>query len=118
MPEIEGGMHYIDYLFKVGPVSSESAISWQELGAWLDRAGPPLEPWECELLIDLSKEYFRSMHDSKPVSAIPPWPRARKMWKYVCDQRNMPILQQALDEPLEKKDSNVNRKRRRNPPSG
>jgi len=118
MPEIDGGMHYIDYLFEVGPVSKESAISWAEIDSWMKCAGPDLEPWQVKLLIQLSKDYFGEMHAAKDINALAPWPKGRKIWKYVCDQRNGRLLEQALDEPINKKESNVNRKRRRNPPSG
>lgn len=105
-PRLSGGMHLIEVLFKVGPVRGDGPLYEEHLEAWERRRGIELEPWEADLVLDLSRAYLTEMHDARDWAALPPWPPARNMWKYVRDQLNGPGMRAALKEPLKEKHGN------------
>lgn len=107
-PELEYGGHLIAIFRQIGPVKGDGPISEMDLESWERRRGVDLKPWQAELLVNMSKMYLGEMHSASSASAISPWPKARNMWKYVCDNRNV------------KKDKapDGDRQRRRNPTPG
>lgn len=73
MPDVSA--HYLlDELSRIGFVSSGisgmSAISWQDIAAYQSQNHNLLSPWDCEVLIDMSREYVRQ-YNSKSVE--PPY---------------------------------------------
>ena len=112
MPEVESGMYLIDVLFKIGPIRGEMPLVESDLEPWERRRHISLTPWQAELILDMSKAYMSEMYSAKSVSAIAPWPKARKMWKYVMDKKHE---KQKAEQPKEPHGSH---KRHRNPPTG
>lgn len=110
-PDVREGAYLIDILFKVGPIRGEGPIYEEHLQAWEARRGIELTPWQADLLMGLSQDYLTASHAARDWSALPAWPPARKMWKYVRDQLNGPGMRAALKEPVKEK-SHGNRKRR------
>lgn len=107
-PDLEYGMHLVLILFQIGPAKAEGPLEERDLESWERRRGIQLAPWQADLVVSMSRAYVGEMHAAKEPSAIAPWPKARNMWKYVCDNRNV------------KKDKapDGDRQRRRNPTPG
>lgn len=61
--------------------------------------------------MDMSKAYLAETYSAKDWNAIAPWEPARKMWKYVRDQKNGPGLRAALKESVKEQSPNGTRKR-------
>lgn len=112
MPEVDA-MYLVDVLFKVGPIKGEMPLTEGDLEPWERRRGIELAPWQAELLVDMSQAYLQNMHAGREMSALSPWPKAMKMWRYVMDKKH--AKQQAEQK---EKEPDGNRKRRRNPPPG
>lgn len=110
MPDIEAGMYLIDLLFKVGPVRGEMPLVESDLEPWERRRGVELAPWQADTVLDMSQAYLRQMHVAREPSALSPWPKARNMWKYVCDKKH----EQKQAEQKEK-EPHGSHKRHRNP---
>lgn len=110
-PDISGGQYLIEVLFTVGPVRGEGPLYEEHLQAWERRRGVELAPWEADLVLDLSRSYLTEMHAAREWNALPAWPPARKMWKYVRDQLNGAGMKAALKDPVKEK-PHGNRKRR------
>lgn len=115
-PVVVEGMYLVDILFKVGPVRGDGPIYEQDLQPWEQRRGIELQPWQADLLLGLSRDYLAEMHRARDWNALPPWPPARNMWKYVRDQLNGPGMREALKDPV--KEKHGNRQRRGNSPAG
>lgn len=110
MPEVDAGMYLIDVLFKVGPIRGEMPLSEADLEPWERRRGISLTPWQADLVLDMSKAYMSEMHTAKDISALAPWPKARRMWMHVTSKK-----QEKKSEPKEK-EPHGSHKRHRNPP--
>lgn len=110
-PKVPEGMYLLDVLFKVGPVRGDGPLYEEHLEPWERRRGIKLEPWQADLLLDLSRAYLTAMHDAREPNALPEWPPAVKMWKYVRDQLDTPGMKAALKDPVKDK-THGNRKRR------
>jgi hypothetical protein len=117
VPEVHAGMYLIDILFRVGPIRHETPLVEADLEPYERRRGIELEPWQADLLLDLSKAYFAEMHSAKNRDALCPWEFGRNIWTYVKDQQNAPALHAALEQPI-KESASGTRKRHRNPPTG
>lgn len=104
MPEPPAGMYLIDALFKIGPVQHEAPISWQDLESWERRRGIELAPWQADLLVEMSKAYLGEMYAARECHALPPWPDAVPMWRYVKDEAAVAAKQhqQAIDEAAQR----------------
>lgn len=111
MPDLTAGEYLLDILFYIGPVRGELPLSEDDFDSWERRRGIELEPWEAEQLVHLSRAYMNEMQEARSISALAPWPKAQKMWKYVTDQKH--AKQQAEQK---EKEPDGNRKRHRNPP--
>lgn len=65
IPVVSHGLHLIEHLFDAGPVQQSemgvAPLSSLELEAWKRGTSVPLEPWEFQLLRDLSKAYLSEM---------------------------------------------------------
>mgnify|MGYP006895663923 CR=1 FL=1 len=109
-PAVKGGEYLLDILFKVGPVRGEGPLYEEHLEAWERRRGIELHPWQADVLLEASQAYLSEMHAARDYNALPPWPPAVKMWKYVRDQLNGPGMRAALADPV--KEKHGNRKRR------
>lgn len=115
-PTLGAGLYLIDILFKIGPVEKEAPISAYTLDSWEKRRDIQLQPWEADLITDLSRAYLAEMYAARTLGAQPAWKPAVAMWRYVRDQIDTPRLREALNEKV--KDANGTRKRHRNPPAG
>lgn len=113
MPELEAGLYLVDVLFKVGPIRGEMPLLEADLEPWERRRGVELTPWQADMVLDMSKTYMSQMHAAREVSALSPWPKAHRMWKYVMDKKH----EQKQAEQKEKEPDGT-RKRHRNPPKG
>lgn len=91
-PEIEDGQDLINILFQVGPTKGEMPLCEGDLEPWERRRGIELAPWQADLVVDLSRAYMVESHSARDWGAIPAWPKARNMWKYVCDEKNAAAL--------------------------
>jgi hypothetical protein len=112
MPEVPGGEYLLAILWKVGPVKSEAPLTEQDLWYWEERRGIKLEPWQADTIVEMSRAYLAEMYSARNWNAIPPWPPARNMWKYVRDQRNTASLRAAMDDQVKEQGPHGNRKRR------
>ena len=111
MPDLIAGEYLLDILFYLGPVRGEMPLSEDDFDSWERRRGIELEPWEAEQLVHLSKTYMHEMHDARNISALAPWPKARKMWKYVMDQKH---TKEQAERKEKEHQPDGNRKRHRN----
>lgn len=107
-PAVPEGQYLIDILFAVGPIRNEGPIHEEHLQPWEARRGIELHPWQADLLLEMSRAYLAEMHRAREWNALPPWPPARNMWKYVRDQINGPGMKAALKEKV--KGTHGNRK--------
>lgn len=117
-PDVELGQYLIEILFQVGPTKGEMPLCEGDLEPWERRRGIELAPWQADLLVDLSRAYMAESHAARDWGAIPAWPKARNMWKYVCDQKNGAGLRASLKENIKEQPRDGSGKRRRNPPPG
>lgn len=111
MPDLTAGEYLLDILFYIGPVRGELPLSEDDFDSWERRRGIELEPWEAEQLVQLSRAYMSEMQSARSISALAPWPKAQKMWKYVMDQKHAKEQAERKDKEQE---PNGNRKRHRN----
>lgn len=102
-PHVPEGLYLIEILFKVGPTRGDGPLYEEHLQPWEQRRGIQLEPWQADLLLELSQKYLVESHDARDWNALPPWPPAVKMWKYVRDQLNGPGLKASLKDPVKEK---------------
>lgn len=69
--------HITDRLVEMG--LSEAAgmgvvpLSWREIGAWCERTGIDLPPWESRLMRRLSADYVGESRRGENESCPPPW---------------------------------------------
>ena len=80
MPELPDpgcAAYLLAYLFEVGPASSTgmgpAPITHQELAAWCQVAGVPLQPWEARFLRALSREYVAEAMAAEDPMRPAPW---------------------------------------------
>jgi hypothetical protein len=99
-PDVAEAHYLVDILFKVGPVRSEGPVYEENLQAWETRRGIELQPWQADLILEMSQAYFSEMHAAREPNALAPWPPARSAWKYVRDQLDAAGMRAALKEPL------------------
>lgn len=109
-PHVPAGQYLLDILFQVGPVRGEGPVYEEHLQAWERRRDIELAPWEADMVLELSRAYLSEMHAARERNALPVWPPAVKMWKYVRDQLDTPSMKAALQDPV--KEKHGNRKRR------
>lgn len=102
-PHVPEGQYLLEILFKVGPIRGEGPVYEEHLQAWERRRGIELAPWQADLVLDLSQAYLVESHNARDYNALPPWPPARNMWKYVRDQLNGPGMRAALKDPVKDK---------------
>jgi hypothetical protein len=75
MPPLQGwGGYLLDVLFALGPVGNDEALKLENFEAWARTEGFEWEPWEAQLLLRLSREYYGEMHAATKWNADPPWP--------------------------------------------
>jgi len=48
-------------------------LPWSELKAWCDCTEHPVEPWEMQLLFDMSQQYVSHLHGSTEFNEPPLW---------------------------------------------
>lgn len=112
---MSGGEYLIALLFKLGPARSERPLDDLDLEAWERRRGIQLEPWQADLIVDMSKAYLSEMFAAREHSAVPPWKPAVGMWRYVQERKVIQAQEIAAEvEQVAKqmKEANGNRKRR------
>jgi hypothetical protein len=109
-PDIFGGAHLIEYFFDIGPWEGEHHITWKSIESWCNLSGIQLEPWQCRLMVILSKAYIQQSQESRDWTSLSPWVPARNVWKYVCDQKNSAALISTLSEKVKEIPRNGNRK--------
>lgn len=114
-PEVKDGQYLIDILFQLGPFRGDLPLSEADLEPWERRREIELLPWQAELIVDMSKAYLGEMHSSREWSALCPWPKGRKMWKYVMDKKHERSTAEKRDK---EKEPHGTGKRHRNPPAG
>ncbi|KAK1548909.1 hypothetical protein Q3G72_017525 [Acer saccharum] len=117
-PDLDAGAYLLEILFQIGPAFAEAPLTEGDLEPWERRRDVKLEPWEAECVISMSRAYLGESHTAREPSALPPWPGAVKMWRFVCDKINAPKLEENLAIPIKDKAPNGNRKRHRNPTPG
>lgn len=114
-PDLNGGGYLVEVLFQIGPAHGEAPLAERDLEPWERRRGIMLEPWEADALVGMSQSYLAESYSARTQSALPPWPGAVKMWRYVCDKINAPKLDENLATPVTDKGPHGTRKRHRNP---
>lgn len=112
LPPLNAGQYLVDVLFRVGPVDKEAPINEAALEVWERRRGIALSPWEADTLVDMSRAYLAEMYAARQWAAMPPYPPAVKMWKYVRDQLGGAGLRETLNDSI--KDAHGTGKRHRN----
>lgn len=88
MPVTHGGEHLLAYFFEMGPTTADGSLGMAEVQAW---AGPltgrdEWEPWQARLFVRLSRVYSAEQHRARSPDALPSWPYAVKMWRWVQNQ--------------------------------
>lgn len=99
-PELITGHHIVQVLFEIGPAKAEAALSEADLEPWERRRGIELEPWEAQAVVTLSGAYMQEAHQAREPNALPPWPRAINMWRFVRDTLDAPKLRENLQQPI------------------
>jgi hypothetical protein len=102
-------------LFKLGPARSERPLDDLDIEAWERRRDIQLDPWQADILIDMSKVYLSEMHAVREYSALPSWKPAVGMWRYVQEKKVIQAQETASEVERiakEMKEANGNRKRR------
>lgn len=118
MPELEAGMYLVDLLFKIGPIRGEMPLVEVDLEPWERRRGIALNPWQADLILDMSKAYMGEMYSSKSMAAVSPWPVGRNIWMHVTSkkaEKEDAARKQAEAKRIEK-EPHGSHKRHRNPP--
>lgn len=68
LPPVDEGGHLLDVLFQIGPVVATgfgaAPISELELAAWQFNQHTRLEPWECAIIRQLSREYAAMLSEA------------------------------------------------------
>jgi hypothetical protein len=116
MPEITAGEYLVGALFQMGPIGKEEALDYGQIETWARVRGVSLQPWQYDLLVDLSRAYLAESYEARDRNAKAPWEPARKMWAWVKNQRaerSLDRLEKTLDKQQEKgQKTNGNRQRR------
>lgn len=77
MPPIEWGGHIIEWLFEIGPVvhtgMGHTHIRDVDVCAWQENQEIALTPWECSLIIKLSKTYASGLVLFENPKSPAPW---------------------------------------------
>jgi hypothetical protein len=73
MPPIEGFEHVIDYLWQVGPLVGDGAVTHSELHFFQQNTGITLSEWEATTLRRLSIAYLNEAHDATEPNRAAPW---------------------------------------------
>jgi hypothetical protein len=94
MPDASGGEDLLGYFFEFGPSLPDGPVSARDVLSWGEALGIEWQPWQTRLFVRLSREYCAAQHEARPESALPPWPPAVKMWRWVENQKR----ERALDE--------------------
>lgn len=115
VPEIDAGKYLVDLLFTIGPVKGETYLCEADLEPWERRRGVQLQPWQAELVVDLSKAYMMQMHRSRESSAICPWPPGQRAWKMAQDKKFQAARQKEAETEAKEPPANGRSKRHRNP---
>ncbi len=80
MPPLEWGAHLVNVLFDMGPCSYTGfgpvPLSEVEIAAWQFNRGMRLEPWECETIRRLSREYVSMSQEAESQSCPSPYSAA------------------------------------------
>lgn len=113
-PPIDGGQHLVQLLFQLGPAKGEMWLTELDLEGWERRRGIELEPWQAELIVEMSQAYLGEMHAARSFSALCPWPKARNAWGHVCAEK----MKNQKAEAAKKEKPDGSSQRRRNPPPG
>ena len=77
LPNIDGMMHVLGYLFEIGPVMTgamgPAPITHTEIDAWQANTGVDLAAWEARVMRRLSIEYIGEMQRAEKPDCPPPW---------------------------------------------
>lgn len=93
MPDATGGEDLLGYFFEFGPSGTDGPVAIGEILKWGGALGIKWQPWQSRLFLRLSREYCAQQHAARPESALPPWPPAVNMWRWVENQKR----ERALD---------------------
>lgn len=120
MPDIDGLDYLTDILFEIGPIRGELPLAEENFDSWERRRGIELEPWEAQMIVELSREYMGEMHAAKDMSAISPWPEGRKVWMHVTSKKaeEQDAARRQVEAKRKQKEADGPSKRHRNPPKG
>jgi hypothetical protein len=110
-PPLPECMYLVDILFAVGPTRGDGPLYEEHLQAWETRRGIELDPWQADVILEMSRAYLAESYAAREYNSLPPWPPARNMWKYVRDQLNGAGLRESLKDDI-KGHGHGNRKRR------
>lgn len=86
-PEIEAGQHLIDALFKIGPSHTDEPLNEGDLEPYERRRGIEFEPWQAELLVEMSKAYLHETHQARNPGAECPWDEMKETWHRIRNAR-------------------------------
>ncbi|MBY0237867.1 MAG: hypothetical protein K2X55_00985 [Burkholderiaceae bacterium] len=73
MPAVDGFEHMVEYLWQVGPVVGDGAVTHAELHFFQQNTGIVLSEWEATTLRRLSVAYLNESHSATEPSCAPPW---------------------------------------------
>lgn len=80
--DVGSGEYLMEALFRAGPCTSGMngpvPLTWLEVWAYGQATGGVAEPWEHEMLIDMSRAYLEGLSLGKDVLAIPPIEAAQR----------------------------------------
>lgn len=80
LPEIpEAVEHVVEYLFEVGPIVGDHAVTFSEISAWRQETGVSLNEFEATTLRILSQAYVGMLHEASDAKCPPPLMRSNAL---------------------------------------
>lgn len=92
-PGATGGEDLLAYFFEFGPATADGPVTICDILKWGEALGIEWQPWQSRLFLRLSRDYCAAQQEGKAENALPPWPPAVKMWRWVENQKR----ERALD---------------------
>jgi len=77
LPDLDAGEYLVQALFEVGPVEYHATgeaipVTWQTIAAYKYTAESDLEPWECRVIIAMSRAYQEGKAAGDDIFCKPP----------------------------------------------
>jgi len=64
-------LHVVDYLFQIGPIGKNGAVTHTDIKDWQENTGVELDAWESRTIRQLSVEYIHEITQNSPTREAP-----------------------------------------------